>query len=116
VDGHFQRKLKGAKQDFLSAAMFRHTGGYYYIPFRSLYSRNLSNLMMAGRNFSCTHVGLCGPRVMNTCGQMGIATGFAAVLCKKHSVSPRAVGKSHIKELKGLIGFDGSKPTHNPSK
>jgi hypothetical protein len=72
--------------------------------------------MMAGRNFSCTHVGLCGPRVMNTCGQMGIATGFAAVLCKKHSASPRTVGKSHIKELKGLIGFDGSKPVHNPSK
>jgi hypothetical protein len=53
---------------------------------------------------------------MNTCGQMGIATGFAAVLCKKYSASPRTVGKSHIKELKALIGFDGSKPMHNPSK
>ncbi|MBT5915320.1 MAG: FAD-dependent oxidoreductase, partial [Opitutae bacterium] len=84
VDGHYQRKLKGAKEDFLSTAMFHKTGGYYFIPFRSFYSRNLSNLMMAGRCFSCTHVGLCGPRVMNTCGQMGIATGYAAVLCKKH--------------------------------
>jgi hypothetical protein len=54
--------------------------------------------------------------VMNTCGQMGIATGFAAALCKKHSASPRVVGKSHIKELKELIGFDESKPVHNPSK
>jgi hypothetical protein len=115
VDGHFQRKLKGAPQDFLSSAMFRHTHGYYYIPFRSLYSRNLTNLMMAGRCFSCTHVGLCGPRVMNTCGQMGIATGFAAALCKKHAALPREVGKSHIAELKELIGFDGSKPEHNPS-
>jgi hypothetical protein len=53
---------------------------------------------------------------MNTCGQMGIATGFAAALCKKHSASPRVVGKSHIKELKELIGFDESKPVHNPSK
>jgi hypothetical protein len=116
VDGHFQRKLKGAKQDFLSAAMFRHTGGHYFIPFRSLYSRNLSNLMMAGRCFSCTHVGLCGPRVMNTCGQMGIATGFAASLCKKHTTSPRQIGKAHMQELKKLIGFDGSKPLGNPSK
>ena len=116
VDGHFQRKLKGAKQDFLSSAMFRHTSGHYYIPFRSLYSRNLSNLMMAGRCFSCTHVGLCGPRVMNTCGQMGIATGFAASLCKKHTTSPRQIGKAHMQELKKLIGFEGSKPLGNPSK
>ena len=116
VDGHYQRKLKGAKEDFLSTAMFHKTGGYYFIPFRSFYSRNLSNLMMAGRCFSCTHVGLCGPRVMNTCGQMGIATGYAAVLCKKHKASPKEVGQSHIKELRKLIGFDGTKLVNNPSK
>jgi hypothetical protein len=116
VDGHYQRKLKGAKEDFLSTAMFHKTGGYYFIPFRSFYSRNLSNLMMAGRCFSCTHVGLCGPRVMNTCGQMGIATGYAAVLCKKHNASPKEVGLSHIKELRKLIGFDSSKLVNNPSK
>ena len=116
VDGHYQRKLKGAKEDFLSTAMFHKTGGYYYIPFRSFYSRNLSNLMMAGRCFSCTHVGLCGPRVMNTCGQMGIATGYAAVLCKKHNASPKEVGHSHIRELRKLIGFDETKLVNNPSK
>ena len=116
VDGHYQRKLKGAKEDFLSTAMFHKTGGYYYIPFRSFYSRNLSNLMMAGRCFSCTHIGLCGPRVMNTCGQMGIATGYAAVLCNKHNVIPKEVGKSHIKELRELIGFDRLKLVNNPSK
>ena len=70
VDGHYQRKLKGAKEDFLSTAMFHKTGGYYFIPFRSFYSRCLSNIMMAGRCFSCTHVGLCAPRVMYTFGQM----------------------------------------------
>jgi hypothetical protein len=116
VDGHYQRKLKGAKEDFLSTAMFHKTGGYYYIPFRSFYSRNLSNLMMAGRCFSCTHVGLCGPRVMNTCGQMGIATGFAAVLCKKYGANPKQVGKLHIKELRSLIGFGRSKLVSNRGK
>ena len=116
VDGHYQRKLKGAKEDFLSTAMFHKTGGYYFIPFRSFYSRNLSNLMMAGRCFSCTHVGLCGPRVMNTCGQMGIATGYAAVLCKKHNASPKEVGQSHIKELRKLIGFEETKLVNNPSR
>ncbi|MCH5378019.1 MAG: FAD-dependent oxidoreductase, partial [Planctomycetes bacterium] len=81
------------------------TGGLYYIPFRSLYSRNLGNLMMAGRCFSCSHIGLCGPRVMKTCGQMGIATGYAAALCKKHDATPRAVGQQHIDELRKLIGY-----------
>ncbi len=105
VDSHFQRKLQGAPQDYLSKALFHKTGGLYYIPFRSLYSRNIVNLMMAGRNFSCSHIGLCGPRVMKTCGQMGIATGYAAALCKKHGATPREVGKAHIGELRGLVGY-----------
>ena len=61
--------------------------------------------MMAGRCFSCSHVGLHGPRVMLTCAQMGLATGYAAGLCKKHGALPREVGKSHITELRSLIGY-----------
>jgi hypothetical protein len=53
---------------------------------------------------------------MNTCGQMGIATGFAAVLCKKYGANPKQVGKLHIKELRSLIGFDNKKLVNNPSK
>jgi len=105
VDSHYQQILKGSPSDFLSTAMFHKTGGTYYIPLRSLYSRSLGNLMMAGRCFSCSHIGLAGPRVMKTCGQMGIATGYAAALCKKYGVRPRQVGKKHIKELRKLIGY-----------
>ena len=105
VDSHYQIKLKGAPVDFLSEALFYRTK-LYFIPFRSLYSKDIANLMMAGRCFSCSHIGLCGPRVMNTCGQMGIATGYAAALCKKHGVSPRDVGKRHIKELRTLVGYE----------
>jgi hypothetical protein len=61
--------------------------------------------MMAGRCFSCSHIGLAGPRVMKTCGQMGIATGYAAALCKKHSARPRAIGRKYIRELRQLIGY-----------
>ena len=105
VDLHFQKAMKGAKQDFLSWYIFRHTGGDYYIPFRCLYSRNIANLMMAGRCFSCSHVGLGGPRNMRTLGQMGVATGYAASLCKKHSTNPRGIYESHIEELRTLIGY-----------
>lgn len=105
VDAHYQLVLTGSPSTFLSKAMFHKTGGTYYIPFRSLYSRTINNLMMAGRCFSCSHIGLCGPRVMKTCGQMGIATGYAAALCKKYSVKPRDVGKKHINELRKMIGY-----------
>ena len=65
---------------------------------------------MAGRCFSCTHIGLGGPRVMNTCGQMGVATGYAAGLCKKYGKDPREIGKDHIKELRKLCGQEGELP------
>ncbi|WP_205848037.1 FAD-dependent oxidoreductase [Anaerohalosphaera lusitana] len=102
IDVHYQRKLTDSPYDFLSRALYRRVSKYY-IPFRCLYSKNISNLMMAGRCFSCSHIGLGGPRVMNTCGQMGIATGYAASLCDKYDTNPRGVYSDHIDELKALI-------------
>ena len=107
LDGHYQLVETGSPYDFLSKAMFLKLGGdIYEMPFRCFYSRNIENLMMAGRCFSCSHVGLSGPRVMNTCAQMGVATGFAAVVCKKHGVLPREAGKKHIHELRQMIGYE----------
>lgn len=109
LDVHVQKSYwKGEPYDFISHAIFRKTPRYY-IPFRSLYSKNIPNLMMAGRCFSCSHVGLGGPRVMKTTGQMGIATGTAAALCKKYKVDPRTIGEKHINELRTLIGYDEKK-------
>jgi len=105
VDSHYQLVLTGSPSTFLSRALFHKTGGTYYIPFRSLYSKDISNLMMAGRCFSCSHIGLCGPRVMKTCGQMGIATGYAAALCGQHRITPKEVWQNHIKTLRSLIGY-----------
>jgi len=113
MDGHFQQSENGGRYSYISKAMhFRGTykgekihKKTYYIPFRSLYSKDISNLMIAGRCFSCTHVGLAGPRVMNTCAQMGVATGYAASLCKKYNADPRTVGNDHIKELREMIGY-----------
>ena len=103
VDVHYQQNLVNkSKPDFLSEANYYNVD-HYNIPFRSLYSKNIRNLMMAGRCFSCSYIGLGGPRVMNTTGQMGVATGYAASLCKKYSTSPRGIYMNHIKELKQLI-------------
>ncbi len=80
----------------------------YVIPFRSLFSLDLDNLMMAGRCFSATHVGFGSARVQNTCGQMGVATGYAAGLCKKYNTTPKGVYLDHIAELQDSIGFPKS--------
>ena len=58
---------------------------------------------MAGRNFSCSHIGLGGPRVMRTTGQMGAAVGLAAVICKKYNVNPRQVYTNYLQEYLDLI-------------
>lgn len=58
---------------------------------------------MAGRCFSTSHVGLGGPRVMRTTGQMGAAVGFAASLCLKHKVTPRELYQKHLEEYMNLI-------------
>ncbi|SER18568.1 FAD-dependent oxidoreductase [Neolewinella agarilytica] len=114
VDVHYQRNLlEEDTPDFLSEALF-YRNGVYFIPYRSLYSKNISNLFMAGRNFSCSHIGLGGPRVMNTCGQMGAAVGFAASLCKKYGVGPRAIYEVHLKEYMQLI--EDQQETQLPEK
>ena len=75
----------------------------YPIPYRCLYSRNIENLMMAGRNISVTHVALGTVRVMRTTGMMGEVLGMAASLCKKHSTTPRGVYEQRLDELKALM-------------
>jgi len=103
IDVHYQQNLiDPSKPDFLSEALF-YKVDHYYIPYRTLYSRNIRNLFMAGRCFSSSHVGLGGPRVMNTTGQMGVAVGYAASLCRKYNTDPRGVYLNHIDELKKLI-------------
>lgn len=54
--------------------------GPYGIPLRVLLSRDLDNLMMAGRNVSVTHAALGTVRVMGTTALMGEAAGTAAAL------------------------------------
>ena len=90
-------------REFRSIAKFTRIDPYP-IPYRCLYSRNINNLMMAGRDISVTHVALGTVRVMRTCGMMGELVGMAASLCKKHNTEPRSVYRCHLDELKELAG------------
>jgi hypothetical protein len=89
----------------------------YPIPYRTLYSRNIDNLFMAGRDISVTHVALGTIRVMNTCGMMGEVVGMAAAICKEQSTTPRGVYKDHLAELKKRMTKGVSKtPIPAPGK
>lgn len=71
----------------------------YQIPFRSLYSKNVDNLLFAGRDVSVSHIALSSTRIIETCMSMGQAVGVAAAMCSQKEVSPRAIYNSHIEEL-----------------
>lgn len=98
---------RAGDEDFLTACK-QPLFGRYTLPFRALYSRNVANLLMAGRCFSASHVGLGSPRVMNTTGQMGVAVGCAAAVCKRYALLPREVANdtARMSELQDLIGGD----------
>ena len=69
------------------------------IPYRCLYSKNIDNLMFAGRNVSVTHIALSATRLIAICGLMGQAAGTAAAMCMEYKVSPRGIYKKYIEEL-----------------
>jgi hypothetical protein len=73
----------------------------YNIPLRCLYSKNINNLMMAGRNLSASHVAFTSTRVMATCSVIGQAMGTAAALCVKKNLLPRQFAQDHpqVQEL-----------------
>lgn len=80
-----------------------HSKGIYGIPYRSLYSKNINNLFIAGRLISATHVAFGSTRVMATCAHGGQAIAIAASLCKKYNLTPKQIGQSKIKELQNEL-------------
>jgi hypothetical protein len=74
----------------------------YFIPYRCLYSRNISNLFLAGRNVSVSHDALGTVRVMRTGGMMGEVIGRAAKICKLNNALPRDVYEKYLAQLINL--------------
>ena len=94
------------------ASNFIPVTGIYNIPLRCLYSKNVPNLFLAGRDASFTHIALGSTRVIATCTCMGQAVGTAAVLCKKHGAFPRAIASEHMAELRELLLWDDQSILH----
>jgi hypothetical protein len=66
-----------------------HSKGVYQIPYRAMYSRNITNLFLAGRIISASHIAFGSTRVMATCAHGGQAVGLAAAICAMNNLRPR---------------------------
>lgn len=77
----------------------------YNIPLRCLYSRNIRNLLMAGRNISASHVAFSSTRVMATTSCLGQAAGTAAALGARHGLLPRQLyqQKARLRQLQQTL-------------
>ena len=74
----------------------------YAIPFRCLYSRNIANLLVAGKHISVTHVAGSATKYMGNGGQHGIAVAAAVHLCLEHDTTPRGLYEDRMDELQRL--------------
>ena len=90
----------------------------YGIPYRACYSRNVPNLLLAGRLISATHLAHSSTRLMRTGGAIGQAVGTAAALCCRHGCTPRALYTERLAELQeALLAGDATilgRPVEEP--
>ena len=103
IDLHYPEQIPGLMEEPFTAISRTQSIAPYAVPYRCLYSRNIENLFMAGRDISVTHIALGTVRVMRTGGMMGEVVGMAASICKQHEVLPRAVYTDYLPELKNLM-------------
>lgn len=109
IDLHYPVRTKGLDIEPYRARADSYEIEPYSVPYRCLYSRNVNNLFMSGRNISVTHVALGTVRVQRTTGMMGEVIGMAASICKEGKTSPRSVYDNHLTKLKKLMEVGAGK-------
>lgn len=110
VDDHYSGGFfhRGATAQHRDQSESHYMGVPFSIPFRCLYSKNVDNLLMAGRNISASHLGMSDTRVMLTCAVMGHAAGTGAAFCVHQKTTPRGVYQDHIAALQQQLLKEGA--------
>lgn len=75
----------------------------YWLPLRSLYSKNVSNLMMAGKQISVSRVVGCNTKLMANGAEHGVAVGCTASLCCRMGLTPHEICQKHMGKLRGMV-------------
>lgn len=97
---HNDMPLGVPKKDLVAGRDYNNP---YMIPYRCLYSCNVPNMFMAGRNISGTRIAMCSYRVMATTAMMGEVVGLAAYLCERNKCMPRDIYESYLPQLKSVL-------------
>lgn len=110
VDDHYSGGFffDGATAQHRDRPEGHYKGVPFSIPFRCLYSKNVDNLLMAGRNISASHLGMSDTRVMLTCAVMGHAAGTGAAFCIHEKTTPRGVYRDHMAALQQQLLKEGA--------
>lgn len=105
IDIHYPEPINEEKfgEAFRSFAYHKGMPSRAPVPYRCLYSKDISNLFLGGRLISTSHVAFSAVRVMRTLGMLGEVVGLAACVCKKYGCTPRAVYENYLEELKTLM-------------
>ncbi|WP_282038035.1 FAD-dependent oxidoreductase [Saccharicrinis aurantiacus] len=114
----FDEHNPGGIEDLSQPASYFHKGikELYQIPYSALYSRNIDNLSLSGRNVSVTHMALSSTRIIGTCSTMGQATGTAAAMCVAKGLNPRDIRNKHINQLQEQLLRDDAFIPKRPAK
>jgi len=86
--------------------VFLPEGRYYGIPYRSLQSREIKNLLVTGRAISMDHGALASARVMGPCFAEGQAAGKACLLALSSGQPPDEIA---IGKLQEELSKDGAR-------
>ncbi len=78
------------------------------LPLRALYSRDIENLWLVGRDISVSHVALGATRLQATIGTMGHAVACAAAIAHRGGLTNRETARQQIKAIQQDILRDGS--------
>jgi len=116
IDLHFAdpENIRKFGEPFQSCAYHLVLPAPYPVPYRCMYAKDMSNLLLAGRCLSMTHIAFSSVRVMRTLGMLGEVAGMAAAIGVRHNCSCREVYQRFLEELKTLMrGESGSKKVLN---
>jgi hypothetical protein len=124
LDLHTPGGLLADSSEPCSAENYQETSEYaatsycgpYGIPLRILLSKDITNLMMAGRNISATHAALGSLRVMGTTSLMGQAAGTCAAITLRKDESLENLSPQTIQEIQQQLLRDGCFLPNNENK
>ncbi len=103
MDDHFPEGFRYKKG---YPTIFHEAPSPFGIPYRCLYSKNINNLFLAGRNISTTHAALSATRVMGTCSILGQAIGTAVSIAAAKHLTPREIYDQEISSLQQMLMED----------